>query len=454
MLNNFFKNPFNQPFEAIADGAKVEILSRAEKRACGLYADKPFGEEYKGIANTAILISLFAGIISFFTAIFALQSILYFTVGATLSWAFAGAICAAFEVLKTLIWKVTAKNKLRYQKAVGGLIVSLIFLHLFSLASSGYGAYLIPENFAPTENADTNNIVAKIDNAALLELQNIDKQIENIDAQISDLTPYILTPSGKKSSVTAGQITTLQGQKTALLAAKDKAKNDIQTIKVEGQNAAAAAAKTHGEKAKKLQLICVSFAVFFELLYIVCVLFLFYYDFRVYVDATSRGAHPSPQNTLQNAQKQVRTLKKRVRTPKNAGAHPQTNPAPTVMPQPAPAANAPQPRKIGFFNTGQIDADGDTQPPNQPYYIVVKNGAGYEILYNSATINSSKNNIILARVQRKIYTKDRVNSNLTAAKNKAKKGEPTAPARVQFWGEIKAEIERYDSVVNPKSPAN
>lgn len=107
---------------------------------------------------------------------------------------------------------------------------------------------------------------------------------------------------------------------------------------------------------------------------------------------------------------------------------------------------------------GEIDIDADAEHADaehaptqkQPYYIVVKNGVGYEILYNSAIINSSKNDIILARVQRKIYTKDRVNSNLTAAKNKAKKGEPTAPARVQFWGEIKTEIELYNSVVNAK----
>lgn len=443
-FSGFFTNPFNKTFDDVKQAGESANLSRAEKRANDLYSDKPFSKEYKGIANLSQILAIFAGLISFATALFALQSILFFTVGAALSWGLAVGLCLSFEVLKTLIWKVTAKNKLRYQKAVGGLIVTLIVLHLFSILSSGYGAYLIPSSFAPpVAQIDSLATGAQIAKTDILELQNIDKQLEATDKQISDLTPYILTPSGKKSSTTAKQINTLQAQKTALLAQKEAAKEVLKTTREKAEKAEINATTAHQQNTALVQIICVSFALFCELLYIVCTLFIFYYDFRVYIDSCATGAGAAQDAHLNDTH------------PQKTDAHLQKIDAhlPQNTPQPAPAANTPAPleqpapRKIGFFNSGEIDAHPPKTGENL-HYIVVKNGAGYEILYNSAIINNAKNDIILARVAAKLYTKDRVNSNLTAAKNKAKNGEPAAAARVQFWGEIKAEIELYNNVVN------
>lgn len=451
---SFFSNPFNKTFEDVKTAGENASLSRKEKRASEIYADKPFSREYENIASLAGILSIIAGLVSFATALFALQSILFFTVGNILSWGLAGLLCLCFELLKTLIWKVTAKQKLKYKKAVGGLIVTLLFLHAFSLLSSGYGAYLIPASFAPPavqiDSSTTGAQIAKVD---ISELANIDKQLENTDKQISDLTPFILTPSGKKSSTTAKQISTLQAQKTALLAQKEAAKEVLKGTREKAEKADEIAASQHTKNTELIQLICICFAVFFELVYIAATLFLFYYDFRVFVDA---GAPDVPEqtdahlNSITDAHLQ------------KTDAHPINTDA-----QPAPAASQsqileqPAPRKIGFFNTVQTDAHpkkADAQPARasgeiageihkHEFKTAVPAGAKIPKNYEIIIQNDS---VILARVLAKLYTKDRVNSNLTAAKNKLQKGEPAATIRAAFWGEIKGKISQYEKKINGK----
>jgi len=456
---SFFSNPFNKTFEGVKTAGENASLSRKEKRASEIYADKPFSREYENIASLAGILSIIAGLVSFATALFALQSILFFTVGNILSWGLAGALCLLFELLKTMVWKVTAKQKLRYKKAVGGLIITLVCLHLFSLFSSGYGAYIIPSSFAPPavqiDSSTTGAQIAKVD---ISELANIDKQLENTDKQISDLTPFILTPSGKKSSTTAKQISTLQAQKTALLAQKEAAKEVLKGTREKAEKADEIAASQHTKNTELIQLICICFAVFFELVYIAATLFLFYYDFRVFVDTGAAGAPVQTDAHLNN----------------NTDAHPQkldahplkldAHPLNTDA-QPAPAASQPQilePRKIGFFNTVQTDAHpqkaaapaakpaakiaGEIAGEIHKYEFKTAAPAGAKIPKNYEIIIQN-DSVILARVLAKLYTKDRVNSNLTAAKNKQVKGEPAATIRAAFWSEIKGKISQYEKKI-------
>jgi len=429
-ISNFFENPFNATFDAVKKQGENVGLSRAELRARELYADKPFGKEYGGICATAKVLAASAAIISFATALFALQSILFFTVGYVLSWGAAVVLCLLFEVLKTLIWKVAAKQKLRYKQAASGLIITLILLHLVSLLSSGYGAYLIPNAINPPA-LDSTAAPALIAKSDLSEIESIDKQIQNVDKQISDLTPYILTPSGKKSSVTAQQISTLQGQKSTLLATREKAKSTLTATREKAETVAQADVIRHQANVEITQYICIAFAVLFELIYILCTLFIFYYDYRVYIDSEAQstpqiGAHPAAQ----------------------IGAHPAQ-----IGAHPAPEAKS-TPRKIGFFNEAHQGCAPATQAAttDNDYKAVYKYDAflgahpaalpdnlpkNYEILIQ-------KDSVVLARVLAKLYTKDRVNSNLSAARAKEKKQETSALTRGLFWQDVKQKIEKHE----------
>lgn len=431
-LSNFFQNPFNKKFEATNSAAKTERLARAQRRALELYGDKSFQEEYESIAFAASLTSVFAGLISFATALFALQSVLFFTVGYVLSWASAVLICGLFEALKTLIWRKTVKNKLRYKNAAPALIITLVFLHAFSLLSSGYGAYLIPTQLTPApvqiDSTSTGALIAKADLSAL---ENIDKQIENNDKQTADLTPHILTPSGKKSAVTAKQISALQAQKDELLRQKADAKKALNSIRENAEKDKAAASASASKDIEFIQCICLGFAVFFEVVYIFCALFIFYYDFRIFVDSEA-GAHLSTESA------DISTS-----TPQNAGAHLSELGA-------HPAPNAQTPRKIGFFNATNSAAPAlENAAPAAPAPLVFeqKYNAPNEALGVPQSYYILVNGVLVtAKVKSKIYTKDRAKSNYTAAKSKAANGEKTAPPRAAFWGEIVEKINHYEKI--------
>jgi hypothetical protein len=330
-ISSFFENPFNNTFNSVSAEGKEYEITQVGTAAEKMYCDKPYAKEYKSIYITTAVLSIFASLVSFATALFAFQSILYFTVGTVLSWGAAFAICALFEVLKMLFWAVTAKQKLRYKQTALGGIFALVLLHTVSLVSSGYGAYLIPSNFKG-EQIKIDSLGAKLANADFKNAENIDNQTGEIDKQISALQPFILTPSGKKSSVTATQITTLQKQKTDLLQAKKEANDKLNALQITAKEDAAKSENARAAGANNAQLVCVILAVSFELIYILCTLFACYYLYRVYID--KKAAQPLAQTEISDNQ-------------------PQTTPTKIIQPQtsggqPAPSAES-TPRKIGFF---------------------------------------------------------------------------------------------------------
>lgn len=330
-IKNFFENPFNRTFENVsAQGKEYEILqvgTAAEK----LYCNKPYAKEYKGIYIATAVLSAFASLVSFATALFAFQSVLFYTVGTALSWGAAFVICAVFEILKTMFWRVTAKQKLRYKQTALGGIFALVLLHTVSLFSSGYGAYLIPANFK-SEVIQVDSLGAKLANADLQNAENLDKQTAEIDKQISALQPYILTPSGKKSTVTAGQISTLQKQKTDLLEQKKAANDKLTALQITAQASAEKAEITRAAGADKAQIVCIVLAVSFELIYILCTLFACYYLYRVFVDKEAAAADNDSDNQPQTA-KPTKPIQ-----PQQGGG----------QPAPPPAKSENLPRKIGF----------------------------------------------------------------------------------------------------------
>ena len=299
-ISNFFQNPFNNVFEDVSAQGKEHEITQVGAAAEKLYCDKPYAKEYKSIYITTAILAAFASLVSFATALFAFQSVLYFTVGTVLSWGASFAICAVFEVLKTLFWRVTAKEKLRYKNTALGGVFALVLLHIVSLVSSGYGAYLIPANFEG-EKMQIDSLGAKLANADLKNAENLDLQTSEIDKQITALQPFILTPSGKKSTVTAAQITTLQKQKSELLAQKAAANDKLNALAQTAQANAEKAETARAVGASTAQIVCLILAVSFELIYILCTLFACYYLYRVFVDKNAPAAQTAPLAQPQTA---------------------------------------------------------------------------------------------------------------------------------------------------------
>jgi Na+-transporting methylmalonyl-CoA/oxaloacetate decarboxylase gamma subunit len=330
-----FANPFDAVFEQVK-GAGINVVSeRLAQKANELYKDKPFGLEYKGVYMVTDLVAKISSLISFASALFALQTVLFWIVGLYVSWIGSFLLCGLIEVLKTQIWGKTAKNFNVY-KRVGVLgISSLIGLHILSLVSSGYGAYLIPSQFAaPAPVLDS--FAHQTNQTILSEAGNLDAQILGLDAQISKQSSLLIKPNGEKSSSTAKELSKLNAQKSELQAQKREALARVEQMQKDHKTQSEIKGKETQSEVLTLQYIAVGVAVLFEFLYILCTLFGFYFMFRVYVDTIE----PETQ-TPENSGKMVKNS-----TPESREAG---NPkiGQSQIPQIAPPVNI-KPPKIGF----------------------------------------------------------------------------------------------------------
>ena len=338
-----FANPFDAVFEQVKDAGVNVVSERIAQKATEMYKDKPFSLEYKNTYTVTNLVAGVSGIVSFASALFALQTVLFWIVGYYVSWVGSLILCALIEVLKTQIWGKTAKNYNVY-KRVSMLGVSTLFgLHVLSLVSSGYGAYIIPSQFVAPPPPVLDSIATKASQTVLGEAENLDAQILGIDAQITKLSAVLIKPNGQKSSSTAKEITNLNAQKSELQAQKKDAILRVEQMRKEQkEQSEKIGLETKGE-VLTLQYIAVGVAVLFELLYILCTLFGFYYMFRVYVDSVV-----SPSETNEN-RKETNDL---VNVSNDLDSQPyenrkKTNENRKEVPHVAPFANE-SPKKIGF----------------------------------------------------------------------------------------------------------
>lgn len=442
--NGAFENPFNAKNEAVQQAANSHKSQLLADKAASIYADLPYEKEYKGIFALSNLVAFGASLISFFTAYFAVKYILSFVVGGLIASISALILCVSFELLKGFVWKITAKNKLRYQKTSIALILILVFLHAISLLTSCFGAYLMPNDIAAMQHQNTPLTVLNSSEKAAQAVTDLDAQTAQIDAQITAFIPHLTKANGKKSSSTAADISALRAQKDALLSQKEKANSTLiaasETEKVGNE----ALASTASEARFFIQMLCIGIAVFFELIYIFAVLFIFYYLFRVHID--SEKSAPTP---AQKAEKSISTAPSEHPSQKSVHslvtAHQKEKSAPEAAPEPAhePA------RKIGFFLDAHQNAPVAQTVRNTAY--TDKVGANPDTDTDTDTDILSytlqySNGVPVAKVGQKLYTIDRVRSNYSASKHRLENTKKTPNkhgARCEFWARVLADLAKF-----------
>jgi hypothetical protein len=411
---SFFSNPFDAAHTAVKSAGADFDNSRLAAAAADIFADKPYDKEYSSVYVLTRILSAAAGAVSFFTALFALQFLLSYIVGNVVSWGGAVLFCGVLEFLKFLLWKRVVKTRLRYKKtAIGGLTV-LFFLHLLSLATSLLGAFLIPSNGAAAVASEGANTAARYHS----QIAQVDGQMGEIDKQITAFLPHVTAPNGKKSSSTAAQIAALRTQKDALLAQKKELAAGAETAAAADAHAAAAVAVDTASKLYTTQILCVILALVFELVYIACALFGFYYLFRAFIDYVADGQSAPIADGEKIAVAQLATAGK--------------DSAQRVF-QDGQSPNS-EPRKIGFFSE-QNSCATVAQPPKQP-----KQPENSPITPQTPFIITESNGVPVASVLGKLYTVDRVRSNYTANKSKAPKGKIYAD-KAAFWERVLLQLQ-------------
>ena len=274
-------NPKNEAFNNYLQ----QTADTIDRAANDLFKDKSYKDEYKAVFVVSTLLKFVCSILSFATMVVALYFSFYGLFGFYASLSLAVAVCGLFEVLKTKIWTISSKHGLKYKNVSKGLILALIAVHVVSLASSGIGAFLIPKLISeqPASQATDQKGIS-------IEIAN---QIAAIDKQL-----IAISSSTNASSTSRKSFANLTSQKATLIAVQERGQEQAQKDKATAEQVAIIAKEAQKEQIIKDQILFVGSSIFFELLFIVCSIFLAYYLFRTVIDleADANEANQPAQN--------------------------------------------------------------------------------------------------------------------------------------------------------------
>ena len=278
-------NPKNEAFNIYLQ----QTADTIDRAANNLFKDKSYKDEYKAVFVVSTLLKFVCSILSFATMVVALYFSFYGLFGFYASLLLAVAVCGLFEVLKTKIWTISSKHGLKYKNVSKGLILALIAVHIVSLASSGIGAFLIPKLISEQTTsapAEPKTISIEIAN----QIAAIDKQLQSISTSTST------------SSTSRKSFANLTSQKAVLIAAQATAQEQAQTDKATAQEQETKAKADRQQQIIKDQILFVGSSIAFELLFIVCSIFLAYYLFRTVIDleADANEANPTANEVVKN----------------------------------------------------------------------------------------------------------------------------------------------------------
>jgi hypothetical protein len=327
-----FKNKFDaKSTKFAADAAEYAAAAKA-KAAAKIFEDKPYSTEYAGIYNIARIIAIVANLVSLLTCLVALNYLLSKIIPAAPALGIAVVFTACLELLKNTLYRVNLKNYFRYYKYSAIAILMLFALSAASIASSVLGASLIPAEAAKLSAAEA---------AAAAPLQSAEAAIR---AQITELDKQqgLLLSRDQESSTTKKLLKENAAAKAALLQqAEAAAAADAEAAAAAKADRAAAAAEAENE-AGTVQLICIVLALLFELTYILATVYVYRYQFRIFVDTTDFGTQSHENSTASY------DFRKSENAPENPQTRPENRPenVPKTRPRSAPAA-----RKIGFYNS-------------------------------------------------------------------------------------------------------
>lgn len=325
-----FKNPFAQDFDEWKTAAQNAANDRTAAQANELFKDKPYIQENRSIYRLSNWLRWAAAAVSFLSAYFAAYYVFSVLFGAAIAVGAAVGVCLLIELLKTKLWTAGAKSWLKYGVWSGAVIV-LFSLHLLSFGASVFGAY-VAADYLPTAPINHKDSIVNATDAAL----PYDQQLTAINGQITGLLAEKPNPTtGKISGTTKGIIKDLTAQKDSLQTAKNRLlaqitkHNEVNTQQREKNTAQANLERQNAIKFYRYA--AAVFAGLFELIFIVCQMYVLRYLFRAYIDS-----------------------KNDIKTTILTTTQPVTQPVTTTENEP----NEPNQRQPIGFKTGKIGAGG------------------------------------------------------------------------------------------------
>lgn len=275
------KNPYNKPYELF----KESRINAAAKAADDIYKDQPYSEEYYPVYLASNGLKLVANIISALTCYFALYYALEPTLGTYAAIPSAVVVCLILELLKNALWRLTSKQRIKYNLLNYTLLIALVALHIFSVGGSAYGAARLADSIP----------IATIPSPAYHDVDSLNKAyvaaIKSLDQQIKALSTCTRS---KCIAATANLIKQKQELTRTNTAESTRLTALNQSLRLEHQANSQTATKEREKALQRYKTTAVVAAISFELLFIICQLFSMYYLFRCYVDTNSEQTETPP----------------------------------------------------------------------------------------------------------------------------------------------------------------
>lgn len=284
-------NPKNENYHRYKQAVKSYVL----RRASAMYQDLYFWQEYKSVFLAASAIKYLANIASGLTVTIAIYLACKLLFGTLAAVCLAVLLSVLFEVLKHRVWNITAKQYLKYKQLSVFALSSLAALHLVSLCGSAFGAWNLPNLVSEPQQIAVN--LTDIDSLKASYLA----QIVATDKQLADLSHQTNSSTIRKAvkNLTDQKNTILKSQNLAVQDAKLQNDKTVQANK----ETLTAAKKQHNNELQAAKYYCLGASVFFEVIFVLCSVFVAYYLFRAAIDMDSESEqeplHDYPRGGLQ-----------------------------------------------------------------------------------------------------------------------------------------------------------
>lgn len=274
------------------------LKKQAGELAFERYCDKSYQEEHRNKQLLAYVASLFIQLLGCVMAIFALHNLFYylipkFSYSEVLSLTLAAVLLVMLEVAKRILWSDLFSE--RYKKnifSMGTLSISIV-LFAISASSSTIGAYQLT-----TAMLDSTQRVSQesfkhtqlLENQYNTQIKQHQQKINQIEKEVANKIKegyFLATPPAEEAKIKfyTQQIEKLQQER------------DKKTGKIEQSTLTQ---NTDIQKtAQRYAVAGFLVSALLEVLAIVCIAFLAYYDFRVYLEEKARQKYEGKQIIVQ-----------------------------------------------------------------------------------------------------------------------------------------------------------
>jgi len=316
-MKTIIKNPRKRPLKAKTIHLNNDQLSRSKvfkdgsqdlyesyiqnteyERAYQRYKEKPFAESNKAKKTLAILAGWLMQMMGAFLAVFALNQLLstmipYFSYREMLTITLSSSLLLLLEFAKRVIWNELFLERYKKAKISIGLLLLSVVLFALSAGSSTIGCYQLTVSMADSTKLVLNRANQKVQNLETDYNTQIKSYQDKVQIIEKDMQEKI--KKGIFLTIPASEASKIQFYNTQIDQLRKEKNNKSEKVESHTQMTN----QSILQNAQRYAWVGFGLSTLFEFMAVLCIAFLAYYDFRVFLEAPelwqkSQKATPVP----------------------------------------------------------------------------------------------------------------------------------------------------------------